>query len=42
MVCWDLRVELAVLLGGEWAVLVEGVVEGGDLYSREGFIVRTY
>ena len=41
--CLDLEVEAAVLLVGEWADLVEGEeVVGGDLYSGEGFIVRTY
>jgi hypothetical protein len=34
----NLKGEAAVLLVGEWADLVEW----GDLYSREGFIVRTY
>jgi hypothetical protein len=36
MVCWDLRGELAVLLVGEWAVLVEGVVVKGDLQCTAG------
>jgi hypothetical protein len=33
-VCWDHRGELADLLGGEWAVLVEGVVEGATCTAR--------
>jgi hypothetical protein len=35
--CRDLEGEATVLLAAKWVDLV-----GGDLYSRVGFIVRTY